>query len=678
MKTRKGILLKLKEMIFGTSPLWSTLGIRANKYVYEVGNSFESSIVMAPLLWFVRNVPQSHVVIRKDGIIEKPHPLTDLIKRPNKYYGRRNLMGATVLSLLADGNAYWVKVRNGQYKPVELYYVPHWMMAPKGTDSELISYYEYSVNGQAHPIDRDDVVHFRYGIDPEDTKKGFSPLKAIMREIFTDDESANYVASILVNQGIVGVVISPANETAPIQDVQEVRDYIDTQYTGTNRGKPLVFSGPTKVEKISFSPSDLDLGKIRNVSEERVTAVLGVPAAVVGFGTGVQQTKVGATMRELKEMAWENGVIPLQGLMAEDLEIQLLPDFETDLSRYEVTWDNSEVRALKDDEGALYERYSRGIVNGWLTVGEARERLGWEVDESHNIFLRPINLIEVPAHVRSGKTAFIRGVKRLWASDRIKTGYINDELEVALYRAYLKLSNKFEKELKKRFEKYGEIVAETWLEVVKERGMKSGRGKYNGIDPDDAVAIQMVIDRSGEKIAKEEVLGFVPHYLNVAAVTVETVNSVMKLGINLTDRAENAIIDIGGKRMGLIDLPGQTKAKMFDIISRARAGGKGAYEIADMIKEEIPAGPWSSPEIRAKVISRTETKFAQNYSSVEVYRDSPDITALQVVDGQLPTSDEDCIARDGMIINFDEAKDLMSIEHPNGTMSFLPVVGGAE
>ena len=409
-----------------------------------------------------------------------------------------------------------------------------------------------------------------------------------------------------------------------------------------------------------------------------MTAVLGVPAAVVGFGTGVQQTKVGITLKELKTMAWENAVIPLQGLMSEDLEIQLLPDFETDLTRYEVTWDNSEVRALKDDEGALYERYSRGIVNGWLTVGEVRGRLGWEVTKDQDIYLRPINLIETPANVMSGKTALIRGRKKSWSPDRTKTGYVNDELEVALYRAYLKLSNKFERELKKRFEDYGEKIAEIWLEVVEERGVKFGQKKTDGVDPDDAITIQMVIDRSGEKIAKEEVLGFVPHYLNVAAVTVETVNSIMKLGINLTDRAENAIIDVGGKRMGLIDLDEQTKAKMFDIISRARADGKGAYEIADMIKEEIPAGPWSSPEIRAKVISRTETKFAQNYSSVEVYRDSPDITALQVVDGQLPTSDEDCIARDGMIINFDEAKDLMSIEHPNGTMSFLPVVGGAE
>jgi hypothetical protein len=33
-------------------------------------------------------------------------------------------------------------------------------------------------------------VHFRFGLDPDDPRKGYSPLKSVLREVFTDDEAA--------------------------------------------------------------------------------------------------------------------------------------------------------------------------------------------------------------------------------------------------------------------------------------------------------------------------------------------------------------------------------------------------------------------------------------------------------------------------------------------------------
>jgi hypothetical protein len=61
-------------------------------------------------------------------------------------------------------------------------------------------------------------------------------------------------------------------------------------------------TGGTTAMQLGFAPRDLDLSALRNVAEERVCAALGVPAAVVGFGTGLEQTKLGATMRELRQL----------------------------------------------------------------------------------------------------------------------------------------------------------------------------------------------------------------------------------------------------------------------------------------------------------------------------------------------------------------------------------------
>src|SRR3546814_2618913 len=72
----------------------------------------------------------------------------------------------------------------------------------------------------------------------------------------------------------------------------------------------------------------MDTGGARDVAEERVCALLGIPAAVVGFGAGLQQTKVGATMQQMSKQAWENGVLPFCRLAADELKRSLLPQLD--------------------------------------------------------------------------------------------------------------------------------------------------------------------------------------------------------------------------------------------------------------------------------------------------------------------------------------------------------------
>jgi hypothetical protein len=67
-----------------------------------------------------------------------------------------------------------------------------------------------------------------------------------------------------------------------------------------------------------------DVSPLRDVSEERVCAALGIPAAVVGFGTGLQQTKVGATMKEMRQLAWTGGLIPMQKIVGDEIDRSLL------------------------------------------------------------------------------------------------------------------------------------------------------------------------------------------------------------------------------------------------------------------------------------------------------------------------------------------------------------------
>ena len=135
---------------------------------------------------------------------------------------------------------------------------------------------------------------------------------------------------------------------------------------------------------------------LRQIPEERVTAVLGLPAAVVGLGTGLEQTKVGATMRELRELAYENNIVPTQRLFEEEITTQLLPDFVSNVQRWQFGFDLTDVRVLQDDENERAERWVKLVQGGIATRAEGREAEGLPVGDTDRVFLQPISVVEVP------------------------------------------------------------------------------------------------------------------------------------------------------------------------------------------------------------------------------------------------------------------------------------------
>lgn len=371
----------------------------------EVGDGFGSSVLAAPLSWLMRTFPEAPPMVEhlkgEEWEEVKQHDLTELLRRPNPFYGGRILWMATVLDF-AFGEAFWLKIRNVDGKVVQVWWVPRGTMEPKWPNDgkTFISHYEYRPLGgisSAEKIDVRDVVHFRFGIDPENTRRGFSPLRSLWREIATDDQAANFTASILRNLGIIGVVISPKEKSggARKEDVQEVKEYMKKHFTGDKRGEPLALGSPTDVNVMQYNLQGFDVSPIRDVSEERVCAAIGIPAAVVGFGTGLHQTKVGATMKEMRQLAWTGCVIPMQEIVADECDRSLIPEFEKGTNR-RMRFDTSKVRALWEDANEKHDRIRKDVMAGIITVKQAQQLLGYTIDEERDVYLQPVNLIQLP------------------------------------------------------------------------------------------------------------------------------------------------------------------------------------------------------------------------------------------------------------------------------------------
>jgi phage portal protein BeeE len=156
---------------------------------------------------------------------------------------------------------------------------------------------------------------------------------------------------------------------------------------GDNRGRPLVLGGSVKVERLAFTPEEMDLRELRRLPEERISAVIGIPAIVAGLGAGLDRATYN-NAEEAQEMAWRNNIIPTQRVLAADLTTQLLRDFD-DSPGLRVWFDNSDVGVLQPDISAIYDRTIKAVQAGVITVAEARRDLGKDADSSHEFYLIP-------------------------------------------------------------------------------------------------------------------------------------------------------------------------------------------------------------------------------------------------------------------------------------------------
>lgn len=399
--------LKAFTMRWGASRWggWTALSLGATDYNYRrvVGSGQSNSAVMAVVKWVARTFPEAPLLMRqrqRDGTLDvvDDHPLVALLERPNAYYSGLDLWTGTLGDLLLTGNAYWVKVRSAGNRVVELWWVPACQMEPRWPDDgrpPFISHYEYQVDGQVYPIDPADVVHFRDGFDPQNYRKGLSPLHSLLREIATDDEASNFTASMLRNMGVPGVVLSPAEATSVTdEDLEEVKVKFAQRFGGDRRGEPLVLRGPTNVSVLSFNPEQMQLRDLRRIPEERITAIYGLAAVVVGLGAGLDRSTF-SNMAEAREAAYESMLIPLQRLVLATLQHRLVPDFG-DARILRLGFDYSAVRVLQDDQNALMTRAVAGFQGGILTRAEARQLVGEEADPVDEVFALPSSYTVLP------------------------------------------------------------------------------------------------------------------------------------------------------------------------------------------------------------------------------------------------------------------------------------------
>jgi len=374
----------------------------------DIGNGSGNSAVAACLSVLATAFAEPKLNVMKEDevgqdIVLAKHPVSKLFKRPNPFMSGAILSHYLVSAISVEGDAYLYKNRNKKGQVVQLVPLMPAFVNPKGNTERLITHYEYTPTTDTVDLPTKDVIHIRTGIDPNDHRKGYAPIKTVLREILGDEAAGQYATALLHNMAIPGVILSPSSDAmgGPTREEAEaISEMYKSKFGGANRGMPMVLTGAMNIDVVSFSPADMNLIELRRLPEERVAAVMGVPAVLAGLGAGLNSATYNNT-RELREYFTEQKLVPLWRTVAEELTYQLLPEFDDNDNVY-CKYQVEDVRALSQDQDELYKRMNTAVSGGWATIGEARNAVGLAADDSHNVYLRPLNMQQVEA---TGKPA---------------------------------------------------------------------------------------------------------------------------------------------------------------------------------------------------------------------------------------------------------------------------------
>lgn len=374
-----------------------------------------SSLVAAGYTWLGSTLPEPDLQVKKeflrkrggkkqdDNVIER-HPIYELFRRPNPYTSGSTLWKAFAYSWIIKGNVYFLKRRHRDGRVLELWYEPHfnvqarWVNDQNGeyinasrsqsvplierndNPDQFINYYELKRDNRKFRVEPADIVHFRDGVDPVNRRYGLSRMTTISREIYGDSAVASYAVNLLGGHGVIPYVVGIDDKEGLLvqEDLNNIKAKIEEQATGKQAGKGIVLSARASFNRTGLTPAELDLRASRSMAQDIFSQVTGIPAIVLNFSSGMERS-IYNNMSEADRRAVSGYLVPLWWHIAQELTVQLLPDFDQDASHF-IEFDTSEVAALQEDENTKVERVARLYESGIIRRAEARTEMNYEAD----------------------------------------------------------------------------------------------------------------------------------------------------------------------------------------------------------------------------------------------------------------------------------------------------------
>lgn len=549
------------------------------------------------------------------------HELLLLLRRPNPKESQFQFLEAHFTYMELMGESFWYVVRGTRTgKPRELYLLRPDLVdvvVDKKDPRGLVKGYLLSKgNGESIPFDKEEILHFKY-TNPLNPYRGMGVIEASQAYIQTEEFASDWTKNSIYNagrpSGILGI-----KGTVDEDQWETVKRTFKAEYSGTkNTGKTMLFKDIDGLhyQRLGMELGDIALPDIKNLTRDDIMIMFRVSKTMLGITDDVNR----ASARESKSVFTEYVIRPKVDRFMDHINAFLV----------EPTWGSNVYLSYEDmtyiNEKDKIEEYEKGL-NRWLTVNDIRKEIGDEPLKGGDYIYMPMTMIptigdipeeEEPEEQPEEPTPLApeeEPEEKLEEGTDEKSKAVKQEIKIGqgqgeifrqlLYRNVKVWTRKYKSLLKKELNiQLEEILANNTGKGIKKKDLNDWLPDIEAFKARArkvliALGIDLFTEQSG--IASELIGSEIPAELNDS------------MTLYITSRTDK-MLDILNQHI------------VSDLSATIQEGLLNGDSLKEM-KSRITKVYTNISDVRAELISRTETIAVSNQSALESYRQSTIVT----------------------------------------------------
>lgn len=325
----------------------------------------------------------------------KDHPLYSLLKnKPNGDMNAVQLKEALMAAMCLRGNGYLQKVMTRGGKIVSLPFLDASRMT-LNTRSDGSYYYTYSSkSGKQFRFEPSEIVNVPYfsinGVE------GLTPIEMCSTGIGLAMTAENHAKMFYDNGGKPNMTIE-VPQTLSDEAYNRMKTSFASAYGGQNSYKTAILEGGASAKTITMSAKDAEFIATRKFQKSEISAMFNIPPHLIG-----DLEKATFSNIEQQSIEFEKFTIrPLVTKIEAALNASLLTEKEV-LDGYYFKFNTDAL--LRGDIKSRYDAYAVGRQWGWLSANDIRNKEDEEEIEGGDVYLTPLNMIDVSNPNKGGVT----------------------------------------------------------------------------------------------------------------------------------------------------------------------------------------------------------------------------------------------------------------------------------
>lgn len=313
--------------------------------------------------------------------------LIQTINKPNAVTTRYRLLDALIRDYGIYDRAYWLKMKSKNGTP-GLIRLPPAMVRPVGDSWLWPEAFEFTGTKGKKVFTADEIVHFR-GYSPDGDLGGQPPIEALRRVLAEEYEAGRMRENTLRNGARAsGYLERPAG--APSWSEQAAERFTNSwrsQYSGNGPqagGTPVLEDG-MKFVPASQTAEQLQYVEARKLTREEVAAAFFIPPTMVG----VMDSATFSNIKEQHKHLYQDTLGPWLSMIAEELALQLLPDFPDSEGTYLEFNLAEKMRGSFEEQAAQIQT---SVGGPWMTRNEGRALSNLPAIEGGDELIVPLNV----------------------------------------------------------------------------------------------------------------------------------------------------------------------------------------------------------------------------------------------------------------------------------------------